>query len=486
MTEDEYLSHDGLALAGLLSAGEVTSEELMACAIGLARTRAPVLNALCHERFDESLALARSWKPRGTFRGIPFLLKDSGLASTRFPSGIGSRLFANMTFPRNATLVDRFERAGFLTFARTTVPELCMAPTTEANSNGGPTRNPWDLSLSSGGSSGGAAAAVAAGIVPVAHGSDGGGSIRVPAACCGVYGLKPSRGLVPMGPFRGEGWGGLACDGVLTRSVRDTAAALDAIAGRETGAPYAAPVRRGSYLAAISKPLRKPLRIAVWSRAWSDIKVDSKNLAAVERAAALCRDLGHVVMDAEPPVIDYDGFIEALINVMASNIVVSSNARLAVLGRTLEPDDLEPAIRDGYDIGKRISAAQYVDGINRFHAIGRVLDTVMQDCDIVLTPALTRLPAQLGDLSTRIPSFTEFRRKVSHYTPFLAVINAAGLPAACLPLSWTDSGLPVASQLIARFGREDMILRLSAELESSTPWASRKPPIFEASHQNLL
>lgn len=483
MREDEYLGLDGLALSGLLSSGEVTSEELMKCAIGLARTRAPVLNALCHERFDESLELARKWKPQGPFNGIPFLLKDSGLASTRFPSGLGSKLFSNTTFPRNSTLVDRFERAGFLAFARTTVPELCMAPTTEAVSNGGPTRNPWNLSLSPGGSSGGAAAAVAAGIVPVAHGSDGAGSIRIPAAWCGVYGLKPSRGLVPMGPFRGEGWGGLSCDGVLTRTVRDTAAALDAIAGRETGAPYAAPVSSGSYLAAVSEPFRRPLRIAVWRSAWNGITVGPDSLAAVDRTAALCRDLGHELNDAEPPAIDYDGFIQALINVMATNIVVSSNARLAALGRTLQPDDLEPATLDGYDIGARTPAAQYVDGINRFHTIGRVFEAFLQQYDIVLTPALTQLPARLGDLSMRIPSFTEFRRNVSRYTPFLAVINAAGLPAACLPLLWTSEGLPVASQLIGRFGREDMILRLSAELESAAPWASRKPPIFEQGHQ---
>ena len=223
MQTTEYEALDGLALAELLERGDVTSAELMDCAITLAEQRNPVLNAITYPRYEESRRIAADWAPRGPFRGLPFLLKDSGFAHRRFASSLGSALFDDTTYSHAATVADRFEAAGFIPFARTTVPELCMAGTTEARRNGGATPNPWDHTRSAGGSSGGAASAVAARIVPVAHGSDGGGSIRIPAACCGVFGLKPSRGRVPMGPMRGEGWAGMSTDGVLSWSVRDIA-----------------------------------------------------------------------------------------------------------------------------------------------------------------------------------------------------------------------------------------------------------------------
>jgi len=475
MHSSEYESLDGLALARLLQQGEVTTPELLECAIELAQTRGAELNAICYERYDESRALARDWKPRGAFHGVPFLLKDSGLASRRFPSSIGSRLFNDTTYTVDATLTERFDAAGFLSFARSTVPELCMAPTTEALRNGGPTLNPRNRERSAGGSSGGAAAAVAAGIVPVAHGSDGGGSIRIPAACCGIYGLKPTRGRVPMGPLRGEGWGGMASDGVLSRSVRDTAAAMDAISGYQAGNPYAAPPKDGSYLDALAQPFDRPLRIAVWRAAWSDdIAIDPVILAAVDHAATLCRDRGHEVIDATPPRIDYEGFVRAHGTILASNIVLATDTRLGVLGRALRDDDLEPAIRDGYELGKTLGAAQYVDSINRLHAIGRALETAFDPgYDLILTPALTRLPERVGELML-VGSLMDYRRKISRYATFLAAINASGQPAATLPLSWTEDNVPVATQLIGRFGREDLVLRLSAQLEAAAPWAGRK------------
>ncbi|MGL4558479.1 MAG: amidase family protein, partial [Afipia sp.] len=264
---------DGIDLAAMLYAGEVSPAELMRAALNAAAARNPDLNALRFVQAESAIAQAEQTRLRGTFGALPFLLKDSGLASTNLASSIGSRLFSNGPSAINATLTDRFTADGFLPFGRTTVPEFCMAPTTEAIANGGPTRNPYDLTRSSGGSSGGAAAAVAARIVPIAHGSDGGGSIRIPASCCGVYGLKPSRGLVPNGPQRGEGWGGLVADGVLSRSVRDSAAALDGIAGTELGQPYAAPMRPDSYRALLHVPFERPLRIARWTQAWEDIPI---------------------------------------------------------------------------------------------------------------------------------------------------------------------------------------------------------------------
>lgn len=472
MRSTEYLALDGLGMADMLARGETTPAELMECAIGLAREKAPPLNALCYERYDESLAIARDWDQRGTFRGIPFLLKDSGLAHTRFPSSIGSRLLNDTSYARNATLTDRFEAAGFIPFARTTVPEFCMAPTTEALRNGGPTRNPWDLTRSSGGSSGGAAAAVAAGIVPVAHGSDGGGSIRIPAACCGVYGLKTSRGRVPMGPFRGEGWGSLATDGVLSRSVRDSAAVLDAIAGYEVGAPYAAPPAPESYLALLDKPVGR-LRIALWRTAFDGIDVAPECVAAAERTAELLASLGHEVVDSAPPDIDYQAFVTAHANVLAANIVISVEARLGLTGKALGDQDLEPAYREGYEMGRGLSAAAYVASVNRFHAVGRALENYMRDFDVIVSPSLTQLPVKLGVLSTQNISFMDFRRQVAKYGTFAAAFNASGQPAASLPVMWTPEGVPVGAQIACRFGREDLVLQLSAAVEKLIPWKDR-------------
>jgi amidase len=469
MQDHEYEKLDGLGLAALLRAGEVTSQELMECAIRLARERAPALNALSYEAYDASMALAREWPQRGTFRGIPFLLKDSGLASTRLPSSLGSTLFNDMRYTRNATLVDRFEMAGFIPFARTTVPELCMAPTTEATRNGGPTRNPWDVSRSAGGSSGGAAAAVAAGIVPIAHGSDGGGSIRIPASCCGLFGLKASRGLVPMGPFRGEGWGGLAVDGVLSRTVRDTAAAMDAIAGAEPGAPYVGPAFEKKFLASVDEGLTRPLRIGLWRKPFGDLALAPECLAGLEATARLCESLGHEIVEMDTPAFDYDGFVDAHAEVLAANIVLSVDARLKALGRTLRDDDLEPAIRDGYERGQSVSAAVYAAAINRFHAIGRLMDSCMNGVDVLMTPGLVQLPAPLGELAMT-GSFSDFRRRMGRYSTFFALINASGQPAASLPTYWTANRLPVGTQIIARLGRDDLILQLAAQIEATGTW----------------
>ena len=321
MRTSEYERHDGLSLAKLLRTGEVSPLELMDCAVSLAEDRGQAVNALCNQDYDLGRQLAAEAELKGTFGGLPFLLKKKfgiGIDAAGFRRGIAFCSPASKA-KVDSTLNTRFEADGFLSFARTTVPEFCMAPTTEAVQNGGPTLNPWDGTRSPGGSSGGAAAAVALGIVPIAHGSDGGGSIRIPASCCGVFGLKPSRGLVPHGPARGEGWGGLAVDGVLSRTVRDTAAALDGIAGMELGQPYAAPARPKSYLEFIDGEFDRPLKVAKWTRAWSDIDIASECLDAVAAAERHLVALGHEVTDAPLPQLKYDAFVDAIIDVMAAS-----------------------------------------------------------------------------------------------------------------------------------------------------------------------
>lgn len=474
MHTSEYETHDGLALAKRLYDREVSPIELMDCAIALAETRNPAVNALCNIDYDLGRRLAAGATPKGSFGALPFLLKDSGLASTLIASAVGSRLFQGMSSTVDATLTTRFMADGFLPFARTTVPEFCMAPTTEAVQNGGPTRNPWDLGRSSGGSSGGAAVAVALGIVPIAHGSDGGGSIRIPASCCGVYGLKPSRGLIPHGPARGEGWGGLAVDGVLSRTVRDCAAALDGIAGMEPGQPYAAPPRPRSYLELLGRDFDRPLRIARWSQAWDDIDVAPECLDAVADAERHLTALGHEVIDAPLPPLKYGAFLEAIITVMAASVAMTVNGYLRLVGPRDLPGLLEPAILDAYRIGGDMRAETYALAINRFHSISRLMETYMTGYDVILTPTLTQPPVRLGEISMN-DDFRSFRRKAGRYTTFLAIVNASGQPAASVPLHFTRNDLPIGVQLIGRFGAEATLLRLSAQLEETAPWRHRRP-----------
>ncbi|MGX5802641.1 amidase [Bradyrhizobium sp. Arg314] len=474
MDTKDYEKLDGLDLAEHLRRKSVSPLEIMDCAIRRAEDLNPRLNALCYTNFDLARKAAEAAAPKGQFGALPFLLKDSGLAYTQLPGSMGSRLFAGFTTAFDATITTRFLADGFVPFGRTCVPEFSMAPTTEAAQNGGPTRNPWNRAHSSGGSSGGAAAAVAAGIVPIAHGSDGGGSIRIPASCCGIYGLKPSRGLVPAGPARGEGWGGLASDGVLSRTVRDTAAALDGVAGMELGAPYAAPAKPSSYLQQLDKVFDRPLRIAKWAVGFEDIPIHPECLAALQKAENLLTAMGHEVVQAPLPPLQFSKFVNAQIEVMAANVTVLVNGKVRN-----SPDgwqaQLEPAILDAYHIGKTLSAEAYALAITRFHTVGRQLETYMVDYDFVLTPTLTQPPAKLGTISMQ-DDFRSFRTKVSRYATFLAIINASGQPAASLPLHWSIDGLPVGVQLLSRFGHESDLMRLSARLEEAAPWFDRRPP----------
>jgi len=472
MEASEYRENDGLALAHLLRDKKVTPADLMELAVTLGERCDSEYNALCYVKPEEALSQARRAELKGQFGALPFLLKDSGLASTYLLSSVGSRLFADMKSPINATLNERFIADGFVSFGRTTVPEFCMAPTTEATQNGGPTLNPWDKTRSAGGSSGGAAVAVSTGVVPIAHGSDGGGSIRIPAACCGVFGHKPSRGLVPLGPSRGEAWGGLAADGVLTRTVRDTAAALDGVVGMEVGAPYASPTIPGKYLELLDVAFERPLRIAKWTTAFDDIAVDPDCVAAVEYAAKLLEGMGHEVVDVALPDIKYKSFLRSHQDVLAASVTLTVNGKLRSSPDAEWRTKLEPAIADAYDIGSALRAETYALAINRFHGIGRQMEVHMSGYDFVLSPTLTQLPAKLGVL-TMDTDFRSFRNRIGDYTTFLAIINASGQPAANVPIHWTAENLPVGVQLIGHFGSDADVLRLSARLEEAAPWIGR-------------
>jgi len=478
MDRSEYQNLDGLSLASLLKTKQVSPVELMQCALEIGEEIDEDYNALCYVRPEQALQLAESAELKGQFGALPFLLKDSGLASKSLPSSVGSRLFGDLSSPINATLNQRFIEDGFISFGRTTVPEFCMAPTTEAVQNGGPTLNPWDRTRSVGGSSGGAAVAVSTGVLPIAHGSDGGGSIRIPAACCGVFGLKPSRGLVPLGPSRGEAWGGLAADGVLTRTVRDTAAALDGVVGMEVGAPYASPEIPGKYLDMVDQPFKRPLRIAKWTTAFDGIAVADECVEAVERAALILEGMGHEIVAAPLPDIKYASFLRSHQDVLAASVTLTVNGKLRSSPDGSWREKLEPAIADAYDIGMSLSAETYALAINRFHSIARQMEVYMSAFDFVLTPTLTQLPAKLGDL-TMDTDFRSFRNKVGNYTTFLAIINASGQPAANVPLHWTTGGVPVGVQIVGHFGHESDVLRLSARLEEASPWMHQYKTLYQ-------
>lgn len=469
----EYLKLDAVDISDLINRGKLSAEHAMQCATQLAQLYDEHFGLLCHPHIQTALHQARQGCPQTRFAGVPFLLKDSGLASQRLPSSIGSRLFSNTEYAQDSTLANRIERAGLIPFARTRVSELCMAPTTEALCYGTPTRNPWDPTRSAGGSSGGAGAAVALGLVPMAHGSDGGGSVRIPAACCGVFGFKPSRGLLPVGPHKGESLGGMATDGILSSTVRDSAAFVDAVCGYEPGGPYASPVNQRSLSDSIlPNKGHGRLRIGVWSKAWNALPIAPECLEAVHASATLCQALGHEVFDLPLASFDYEQFTHAHATMLATAIARSVDAKLSQLGRSLQEDDLEPAIAHGYRIGKNVSALSYAAAVDCFHAVGRAIEQSMVHCDLILSPALMSLPVKLGTLIPTGP-FPEFRRRVSEYTTFLAIINASGQPAASLPLHQTIDKIPVATQLIGHFGQDDVVMRLAAELERAAPWFPR-------------
>lgn len=469
----DYLKLDAVELSEHIARGDMTAEHAMRCALELAGRYDEPYGVLCHAHPEAALESARQGRPGTRFAGVPFLLKDSGLPSTRLPSSVGSRLFSDTRYAQDSTLASRLEQAGLIPFARTRVSELCMAPTSEAVRYGGPTRNPWAPERSAGGSSGGSAVAVALGIVPMAHGSDGGGSVRIPAACCGVFGFKPSRGLLPVGPLKGESLGGMATDGVLSQTVRDSAALLDAVSGYEPGSPYASPVCAKPLSASVVPAIgRARLRVGVWREAWNGVPIAQPCLQAVQQAADLCRELGHEVVDLPLPNFNYDQFVDAHATMLATTIARLVDARLRQTGQSLADGDLEPAIADGYTLGKRIDAITYAGAVDCFHGVGRAIERAMASCDLILSPALTTLPVKLGTL-TSVGGFLDFRRRVSEYTTFLAIINASGQPAASVPLHWTADGLPVAVQLIGHFGQDDLVMRLAAEFERAAPWHGR-------------
>jgi amidase len=469
----EYTEYDGLGLAALVRSKEVSPDEVLEAAIGRIEALNPTLNAVVARAYDAARAAAPNGSGDAPFAGVPFLLKDLGGAQAGVPMSAGSRFFAHAPAPVDAETVVRYKRAGLRILGRTNTPEFGLNASTEPVLFG-PTRNPWDLSRSSGGSSGGSAAAVAARMVPLAHASDGGGSIRIPASCCGLFGMKTTRNRLSYAPYAGEGLAGCSVEHVVSRSVRDSAAALDATAGPAVGDPYFAPPPSRPYLEEVGTA-PAPLRIALATEAFGGSPVDPDCVAAAEAAASLSEELGHDVERAAPGY-DVAGLDETYNWVFAINAVANIRLRARALGLTLDAGGFERVTWSMVQSADRVSAADYVQMLNRLHAISRRIQAFFETYDMLLTPTLAEPPVELGVLDMMSEDTAAYTERLWRYTPFTYPFNVTGQPAMSVPLAWNEAGLPIGVQFVGRYGDEAGLFRLAGQLEQARPWADRRPP----------
>lgn len=474
-------ARDATELAGLVARGEVSPDELLDAALAAVEARNPAINAVVLVQEAAARAAIKAGLPPGPFRGVPFLLKDLGAEAKDFPSHNGSRLHANTVYPGDSAIFSRIKATGVVTFGRTTSPEGGIGAATESAVYGGPTRNPWNTDHTSGGSSGGAGAAVAAGIVSIAHGSDGGGSVRIPASSCGLFGFKPTRARLPDGPYSGEGWAGMAIDGFLTRSVRDTAVMLDACAGADPGAPYWAPPLGQGHAAAISRPPKR-LRVALCDTTFTGQAIDPQVRAAVLETAKLLEAMGHEVTPALPRA-DVLGMMRAWTDIVA--VGTALGIRHALDGRPMTDDLVEGVSRGACAHAETLHPTRYLEAVGKIHAFGREMARFFEPesgpgYDVLLSATLAEPPARVGRFSHATEDYVAFRtgkQGIFAYSPFCAVFNASGQPAASLPLGWSDGGLPIGVHLAAPFGADEMLISLCAEIELALPWAAKRAPI---------
>jgi amidase/6-aminohexanoate-cyclic-dimer hydrolase len=472
----DFEDFDATGLAALVAQGEVTPDELLDAALERVASVNPALNAVVLMQEGVARAAIRAGLPDGPFRGVPFLIKDLGAEAVDFPSHMGSRLFANTRYPVDSAIFARMKATGVVTFGRTTSPEGGIGPATEAAVYGGPTRNPWDLGRVPGGSSGGASAAVAAGIVPMAHGSDGGGSVRIPASNCGLFGFKATRARFPDGPYAGEGWAGMAIDGFLTRSVRDAALMMDACAGADAGAPYWAPPMRAGYAAALAQPPGR-LRIGLCDTDFLGNPVHPACAEAAQDAGLLLESLGHEVFPYRPQA-DHMGMIRAWVEIVACGAALSVRSTVKARGRDLAPDEIEDVARGAMAFADLITGAEYLAAVGKIHAYGRKMAAVFDDCDVLLSPVMAEPPAAIGRFAHGTEDYLGYRmgpEGVFRYSPFCTAFNASGQPAASVPTFWQD-GLPIGVQLAAAFGDDERLIALCHQIEQARPWFDRRPP----------
>ncbi|MGR8920817.1 MAG: amidase [Gammaproteobacteria bacterium] len=501
---ERYDDYDGLGLAALVAAGEVSAVELLEEAIARTELVNPLVNAVIHPMYEHARRRLAGPPPAGPFAGVPFLMKDLGQAVAGEPLRNGSRFFVDYVPDYDAEMVRRLHDAGLVSFGKTSTPELGLVGTTEPVLFG-PTRNPWDLERVAGGSSGGSGAAVAAGIVPLASAGDGGGSIRIPAACCGLFGLKPSRGRNPSGPELGEGWYGQVQHGVISRSVRDSAAVLDATHGGDAGMPYAAPPPPLAFLDECSRAPGR-LRVAVCRTALcSEAPLDPECLAALDDTAQLLEELGHAVIEAEPPLERVPLGVAFMLRVLACTGAEIADAE-RLLGRRSRYDEFEPTTRAFANLARSFTAVDLTLANRTIERQMRALGRFMQDYDVLLTPTLATPPAPLGvfdpegadALLTKVSSrvglgplvkWTNALEQLVHnnftFVVSTMVANMSGEPSMSVPLAWSRAGLPIGMMFTARIYEEAILFRLAAQLEQARPWFARRAPHHAATTEPI-
>jgi amidase len=494
-TISEFERYDGLGLAELVRKGDVTALELVEASIARIEALNPRLNSVIFKIYDAA-RLAASQPLAGPFAGVPFLLKDLTAELAGVPMGQGNRALAKIPCTEDSELVRRYKNAGLVILGKTNTPEFGLAPVTEPEAFG-PTRNPWDLTRTPGGSSGGSAAAVAARLVPMASANDGGGSIRIPASCCGLFGLKPSRGRTPQGPERGEVWRGFAIGHAVTRSVRDSAALLDATAGADIGAPYdiVAPAR--SYLSEAGTAPGK-LRIAFTTEPFLAQTIHDDCLAALKATVALLKDLGHEVVEATPP-FDREPWLMAFMTIIAGETFCDIAQASKQAGRNLGFADFEAATYVIGLLGQTWSAGEYASAMNYLQNWSRRVGDFFANYDALLTPTLAAPPMPIGALQPTPAEQTILKivgplkagwfmkvtglakllaTKSLEFIPYTPLFNVTGQPAMSVPLHWNAAGLPIGIQIAGRMGDEATLFRLAAQLEQAKPWVDKAPPGF--------
>lgn len=465
---DETAFLDATAQADLVRTRKVHPRELVDAAIERIERINPSLNAVVTPMFDQARNVARGTLPDGPFAGVPMLLKDLLASCAGVRMTFGSELLRDFVPDHDSELVSRYKRAGFVILGKTNTPEFGILPTTEP-ALFGPCRNPWDMGRTTGGSSGGSAAAVAAGLVPVAHGNDGGGSVRIPASCCGLFGLKPTRGRNPLGPDFGDLMSGLVAEHVLTRSVRDSAAILDATAGPGIGDPYWAPPKERPFAQEIGAPAGG-LRIGFTTGTEAGVPIHNDCVRAVHDAAKLCSGLGHDVEECSPS-IDRDRMTEAFIVLWSVGIT----AVIKALG--VEKSQVEPLTWALAEMGLRYDAADYLNAVQAIQRLSRDIAAFFTEYDIFLTPTLAEPPVPLGTFDSPPEDPLRGFVRSGTFVPFTPICNATGQPAMSVPLFWNDENVPVGTHFIGRFGDEATLFRLAAQLEEARPWTGRRPPV---------
>lgn len=468
----EYPQYDAMGLAALIRRGEVCAGEVLEAA--LARTEACAeINAVSAKYYGPALAQVEQGVPAGPFAGVPFLIKDLNAQCEGMVTSNGCRFFQDNVADHDSALVARYKRGGLVIYGKSNTPEFGVTVTTEPRLFG-PTRNPWNRQYSAGGSSGGAAAAVAAGLLPAAHATDGGGSIRIPASCCGLVGLKPTRARNPAGPDRGEGWVGMSHEHVVSRTVRDSAALLDLTAGPDLGAPYFAERPSRPFLSEVGEAPGR-LRIGMVRRTPAGEALHAECLQAVEDTAVLLSALGHEVEEVTLSPLP-EVFLTAFRIAIGATLRAAIDAHGARMHKSPTREQFESVTWAYYEAGGASSAAEYAQAVLNIHAAGRQVAGWFSGYDLLLMPTLPDPPAKLGVFDMDKPVGEEYAQAIRRLTAFTSPFNASGSPAITLPLHWSADGLPVGVQLAAPYAAEAVLFRIAGQLEAARPWAQRRPP----------